>query len=83
MKKLSELITLEDLKLYYEAEAVKVGLIDDIENYLDSITNLFELSTAELNYVRNGFISLEEQTNKATLLNSTKAAQILLKRKKK
>jgi hypothetical protein len=83
---LRELRTLEDLRLFYESEAQKFSTEEDfvvVARHLDSITNSFELSSDELDYVRRNVLSLEEQTNKATLINSKKAAQILLRRKQK
>ncbi len=76
--------TLEDLRLFVEAEARKSTdeshLVEAI-NRIDEVINRYSLSADERIYVCKNILS-EEQSNTKTLINSTKAKEILLKRKK-
>ena len=80
----NNLKTLEDLRLFLEAEAQKCNderhLQESIKR-LDEIINQFDLSDDAKAYVTKNLLS-EEQSNIKTIINSTKAKEILLKRKK-
>lgn len=76
--------TLEDLRLFYLQESRKFIQCDESQiKYLDSILENFELSSEERIYITQCIFSMEEQSNKRTLINSKKAQEILLKKKNK
>lgn len=81
---IDNLKTLEDLRLFLEAEARKYKderHLQETEKRLDGIINQFDLPDDEKIYVTKNLLS-EEQSNIKTIINSTKAKEILLKRKK-
>ncbi|MCI6185705.1 MAG: hypothetical protein MR739_00845 [Spirochaetia bacterium] len=76
--------TLEDLRLFVDAEARKStdeNHLVEARNRIDEVINRYSLSADERIYVCRNILS-EEQSNTKTLINSTKAKEILLKRKK-
>lgn len=75
---IADVNTLEDLRLFYLQESKKIKSYDD--KYLDSILENFELSSGEKIYITQFIFSMEEQSNKRTLINSKEAQKILLKR---
>lgn len=81
MMTIADIDTLEDLRLFYLQESKKIKSYDD--KYLDSILENFELSSEEKIYITQFIFSMEEQSNKRTLINSKEAQKILLKRNDK
>lgn len=79
-------MTLEDLKIKIEKEAgnlITEGKTPkEISKYIVQKVDLYDLTNEEKEYVYSDLVSLEEQTNRATLINSSKAQQILINKRK-
>lgn len=83
MKK-DEVVTLEDLRMFFAQEAKKINPYDDSQvKYLDSILDGYELSSDDKIYITQYIFSMEEQSNQKTLINAKKAATILLRKRGK
>lgn len=77
--------TLEDLKLYldskYEIEWKDLEILE-VRRKSEQIVNQYDLTYDESDYVTPIKSMNEDQSNYKTLINSKKAQEILLKRKK-
>ncbi len=77
--------TLEDLKLYLESKyKVEWKNLDTFEviKKSEQVTNQYDLTYDESEYVTPIKSMNEDQSNSKTLINSKKAQEILIKRKK-
>ncbi|ODB34691.1 hypothetical protein BB427_18855 [Pseudoalteromonas sp. BMB] len=81
---LNNVTTLEDLREYlrekYEAEWKNLP-VEDILKEQDDILSRFELSSEEYDYAAPLTASMEDQSAKKTIINTSKAKAILVKRK--
>ncbi len=81
----NQIITLEDLKEFlnekYESEFKSLSAEGVIEN-CNLILKDYDLSADEYEYVMPLKSAMEEQTVQKTMINTIKAKQILLKKKK-
>lgn len=76
----NNIITLEDLRLYFEG----VFNSENIEHPMEEISKLskkYNLTDEEFNYIFPYTISNEEQSNQHTLNNTKKASEIIDKYK--
>ena len=85
---MQQLTTIEDLRLYLKnnyvenkSELDKFNPVDTM-NYFNKFVDNYSLTKEEYDYVMPVNFVQEDQANAKTMINSQKALQILLKRKK-
>ncbi|WP_046006410.1 hypothetical protein [Pseudoalteromonas rubra] len=79
-----EVRTLEDLREYlaskYDTEWEHISVEEKLEKQAEILCR-FELSSEEYNYAAPLTLALEDQSAKKTIINTSKAKEILVKRK--